>query len=195
MKSHSILSLVSLFVALAGSLFAQEDSQPEGKSITGLIVAADTVSVKVYREPDLDSVGQLGKDGALAMPLIGDVRLQGLTTSEAALLIEAKLRDGYLVRPEVRVVITSRVIKTLSVNGQVRNPGVFTLPPDRELRISEVLAMAGGLTDIANDRKVTLRRKDSKKLQRVNLRRILGGKSEDIVLAAGDVIFVPEGLF
>lgn len=196
MKIPPLPPLLVLLLCLAGTLLAQEKaSSSVQKGITGLIAPSDTISVRVYRESDLDTSGPLGKDGSLSVPLIGDVKVLGLTTSQAALLIEAKLRDGYLVKPEVRVMITGRVSKTVSVNGEVRNPGVFILPHDRQLRISEVLAMAGGPTDIANEKKITVKRQNSKTLKRVNLRAILAGKSADFTLVAGDVINVPEGWF
>jgi polysaccharide export outer membrane protein len=186
-----------MVTALSAFAQQQEKTSNEGneQAITGRITDGDTVSISVFREDVLDTAGQLGEDGGVSMPLVGEIPLKGLTTSEAERLIEAKLRDGYLVRPQVTVRITNRVLKTVSVNGEVRNPGVFTLPVDRKLRFSEVIAMAGGPTEVANEKKVTVKREGRKSIVTINLRNILSGKSNDFVLQSGDVINVPEGWF
>ncbi len=153
------------------------------------------MSIQVFREPELNTAGQLGSDGSLTMPLIGTIRLQGLTTTQAEGVIEQKLRDGYLVRPQVSVRITQRVIRTVTVSGEVRQPGVFTLPYDRKLSLVQVVNMAGGPSDIANIKKVSLRSGSTGKVSLVNMKSILRGKAKDIILKKGDVIHIPEGFF
>jgi polysaccharide export outer membrane protein len=198
MKNSSLVSFLA-FLLLATTVFSQQQQQAAaekaGQTLTGRIAAADTVRISVFREDILDTAGQLGEAGKISMPLIGEIKMQGLTTSAAEQLIEGKLRGDYLVNPQVSVRITNRVIKTVSVNGEVRNPGVFTLPVDRKLRFSEVIAMAGGVTDIANEKKVTLKRIGRKAIVTINFRTILNGKSNDFILQSGDVINVPEGWF
>lgn len=187
MKSF-LLTLLALWLPLSSSL-AQE------KSITGRIASSDTVAVTVFREADLNSTGQLGREGTLSIPLIGEVRMVGLTTTQAEKAIEAKFRDGYLVRPQVTVRITDRVVRTVSVQGEVRQAGVFTLPHDRLLTLSEAIAMAGGASDIADIKKVSLKRSLTGKVEIVNLKDILNGRVKDITLSSGDAINVPEGWF
>ena len=185
-----VLSLILFSFSLVTSL-----AQDNAKSISGTINKLDTVSVTVFRESDLDSSGQLDQSGSLSIPLIGSVRLQGLTTTAAEKLIESKLLDGYLVRPQVTVRITQRVVKTVSVVGEARQAGVFTLPGDRPLSLTEVIAMAGGPTDIADKKKISLKRGSTGKIQIINLKDILNGRAQDVVLGAGDIINIPEGWF
>lgn len=187
--------LLLVCCSFPGAVLQGQAAQEAIGGTLGTIGKKDTVSIRVFREPDLDSAGQLDKDGMISMPLIGSVRLEGLTTIEAERLIERKLRDGYLVRPEVSVRITKRLVKTVTVLGQVRQPGVFTLPPDRKLTLVEVVGMAGGLTDIANGKKVSLKRQGSARAQQVNLREMMLGQRKDIVLETGDVVTVPESWF
>ena len=127
----------------------------ERATASGTIGSRDSVEIRVFREDDLTTRGQLSNAGSVSMPLIGNVRLSGMSTDSAARLIEGKLRDGYLVRPEVTVSITSRVRKTVTVLGKVQSPGVFRLDPNRQLTLAEAVGMAGGLQRIANSRKVT----------------------------------------
>ena len=163
-----------------------------GKS-SGVIGRLDTVEITVFREDELATRGQLSADGSITLPLIGAVRLQGLTTDQAAKAIEQKLRDGYLVRPQVSVSIGARIRRTITVLGQAQNPGVFELPANRQLTLVEAVGMAGGVTRIGNPRKLALKHDGA--VQQVDLKEITTGKAKDIPLHDGDVITIPESLF
>lgn len=169
-------------------------AEDEGPA-SGTIGSRDSVEIRVFREDDLTTRAQVSPAGTVTLPLIGAVKVAGLTTDAAAHRIEAKLRDGYLAEPEVSVVITSRVRKTVTVLGQAQNPGVFRLDPNRQLTLVEAIGMAGGMTRIANPKKVTLKRRGRSNPIRVNVREIAAGKAEDIPLQDGDIITVPESLF
>lgn len=186
----NFLRLFLSLLTLAGApLFAQ------GEPASGVIGSRDSVEIRVFREDDLTTRGQLSAAGTVTMPLIGAVRLAGLTTDQAAKNIEAKLRDGYLVRPEVSVSIVARVRKSVTVIGEVQKPGVFRLDPNRDLTLVEAIGMAGGVTRIGNDRKITLKRRGAGASTRIDLRRITDGRAKDVVLQDGDIITVPESLF
>ena len=156
------------------------------------IRSADTVSVKVFREPDLDTEGQVSASGTLTVPLIGPVKISGLSPKQAEAAIERKLRDGYLVRPQVTVNVVQKVARTVTVLGQVREPGVFTLPSGRRLTVVEAIGLAGGLTEIASAKKVRLKNGRTGKSQVINVRAMMQGKVKDIALSSGDVLHIPE---
>ena len=161
----------------------------------GVIGKSDTVSVKVFREADLDTVGEVSPSGTLTIPLVGPVRIAGLTPLQAEQTIAAELRDGYLVRPQVSVSVVKRVVRTVTVLGQARQPGVFTLPDNRRLTLMEAIGMAGGLTEIANGRKVQVKSGSTGATRLVDVRSIMRGKASDITLRSGDVIHIPESWF
>ncbi len=189
----TIISILT-FLFSVSMAFGQAVSVPvSGKS--GLVGPSDTVSITVHREPELSANGQLAKDGTISIPLIGSVRLVGKTTSVAEFLIESKLRDGYLVRPDVTVLITKSPIRTVTVNGHVTSPGVFNLPDGEQITLRKVISMAGGATDVANLKKVTLRRGVNGKSYVINLKDIMANKTQDIILQKDDFIHVPEGWF
>lgn len=165
----------------------------EGERSSGVIGYMDNVEIRVFREDDLTTRGQLSADGTITMPLIGAVRIQGLTTDQAASAIKRKLADGWLVKPEVSVSIEARIRKTVTVLGQAQRPGVFELPANRKLTVVEAIGMAGGMTRIANAKKVTLKR--GGQVQVLNLKEITSGKGADIPLQDGDMITIPESLF
>lgn len=180
--------LILLIFLLAPVLQAQVK---EGTS--GVIGRMDSVEVRVFREEELTTRGQLSSDGTISIPLIGAVRIEGLTTDQAAAAISRRLKDGYLVRPEVSVSIEARIRRTVTILGQAQRPGVFEIPAHRRLTLVEVVGMAGGTTRIANEKKVTLKR--GGQVFSVNLKDITHGKGEDIALRDGDTITIPESLF
>ena len=158
-----------------------------------MIGRMDNVEIRVFREDELTTRGQLSADGSIMMPLIGSVSIAGLTTDQAAAAIKAKLADGYLVKPEVSVSIEARIRRTVTVLGQAQRPGVFELPAHRRLTLVEVIGMAGGVTRIGNQKKIRLKSGGSVKI--VNLADITSGKGSDIALQDGDVVTIPESLF
>ncbi len=166
----------------------------QGERSSGVIGRMDNVEIRVFREDDLTTQGQLSGDGTISMPLIGSVKIVGLTTDQAAAAITRKLADGYLVKPEVTVAIQARIRKTVTVLGQAQRPGVFELPVHRQLSLVEAVGMAGGVTRIANGKKITLKRSDGT-VQTINLSDITNGKGADIPLRDGDVLTIPESLF
>jgi polysaccharide export outer membrane protein len=186
--------LLLLFVLLGVVAAVTNGQTAEGTRGSGVIGQRDTVEIRVFREDDLNTVGQLSTTGTITMPLVGAVKLAGLTTESAAKVIEAKLRDGYLVKPEVTVTIEGRIRRTVTVLGQAQNPGVFEIPANRRLTLVEAIGMAGGATRIANTKKITLKRSGGR-VYNVNLKDITSGKAADIPLADGDVLNIPESLF
>ena len=184
--------LIALLVFMAALVPGRADAQ--GQPSSGVIGRMDNVEIRVFREDDLTTRGQLSNDGTITMPLIGSVRIEGLTTDQAAAAIIRKLANGYLVKPEVSVSIEARIRKTVTVLGQAQRPGVFELPAHRKLGLVEAIGMAGGVTRIANSKKITLKHSNGQ-VQTVNLSEITQGQGMDIQLRDGDVISIPESLF
>lgn len=191
--NRAIRKFILMLAALAAALAPLPSRCAEGDRSSGVIGHMDNVEIRVFREDDLTTRGQLSPDGTINMPLIGAVRLEGLTTDQAAAAIKRKLADGYLVKPEVSVSIEARIRKTVTVLGQAQRPGVFELPAHRRLTLVEAIGMAGGMTRIANAKKVTLKRGGEVRV--LNLKDIAAGNGSDLSLQDGDVITIPESLF
>ncbi|WP_193212023.1 polysaccharide biosynthesis/export family protein [Luteolibacter marinus] len=190
-----LLLIVCALLGLVATFLPAQTT--ETRRASGIIGSHDTVEIRVFREDDLTTTGQLSPNGTITMPLIGAVRLAGLSTDGAARVITQKLKDGYLVNPEVSVSIEGRVRRTVTVLGQVQSPGVFELPADRKLTVVEAIGMAGGATRIANTKKITLKRtvRGQAQVYQLNLKDITRGKASDTTLREGDVISIPESLF
>ena len=189
MTFKSIIACLALVSSGLSGLMAAE-----GERSSGVIGRMDNVEIRVFREDELTTRGQLSGDGTISLPLVGAVRIEGLTTDQAAAAITRKLADGYLVKPEVSVSIEARIRRTITVLGQAQRPGVFELPAHRQLTLVEAIGMAGGVTRIANGKKISLKRAGGT-VQVVNLSEIATGRGTDIPLRNGDVITIPESLF
>jgi polysaccharide export outer membrane protein len=101
----------------------------------------------------------------------------------------------FLVNPIVIVQVREYHSRTVILLGQVAKPGSFPLTPG--LTLMQAISLAGGLSPLADDDKVTLTRKigNSTKTVRVSVDAIMDGAAQDIILQAGDRVFVYERLF
>lgn len=125
------------------------------------------------------------------------------TTVSIAIDLEDLLLNGNqklnipLMPGDVINVPVDRLINVY-VFGQVRNPGAIQVKMSKKITLLQAIAAAGGLTEGASKRGVTIKRilKDGREQKiKVNLNDIIKGKKPDIVLQEGDVIYVPESIF
>src|SRR3954462_6781660 len=99
-----------LWMALAASALAQTSQEKLG--------AGDTVHVTVFQQPDLTTDARVTEQGTIVMPLLGQVKVDGLTTSEAAGKIGESLKQGnYLKNPQVAMALTTVRSRQVSVLG------------------------------------------------------------------------------
>ena len=89
--------------------------------------------------------------------------------------------------------------RQVSVLGEVKNPGKYELPGEKELTLMQAIAMAGGFTKHADITKTKVMRMENGKKNTiiVNAKNITekGEKDKDVVLNAEDIVFVPESFF
>ena len=168
-----LLLWLVLFALLAGAVSAQTPSPSEALGSVSAaaadpkagshhrISADDLLEIRVFQEDDLSTRARVSQDGSILMPLIGKIPVKGKTVSTAASTITAKLRDGYLVNPQVTVNVISLAKRYFTVLGQVASPGQFELTSDRPTDLLAAVGRAGGFTRIANKKKVILKRRTS----------------------------------
>jgi polysaccharide export outer membrane protein len=131
----SILSAVFLLIMAAPAL-AQTEKLGVG----------DAVRVTVFQQPDLTTEARINEKGLIAMPLVGEVKVAGLSQHEAAVAISDSLKKGqYLKNPQVAVAVTTVRSKQVSVLGLVARPGRYPLD-DTSTNLSDVIAAAGGIS-------------------------------------------------
>jgi polysaccharide export outer membrane protein len=186
-KSSLVVCLVSvMLLASAATFFAEE-------KISYTIGPGDVLEISVWQHPELNRTVTVRPDGKISFSLIGDVDTTGLTPAELNQVITRKLSE-YVQNPEVTVIVTNIRSGQIIVLGQVAKPGVY--PVGESTTVVEAIAIAGGYTDMADLRSVTITRKSgakTSKVIKVNLKKVIaeGDKSKDVILERGDVVYMP----
>ena len=110
----------------------------------------DQITLEVYGQPDMTSTLYVGNDGTISVPLAGPVQVSGLTPVTAAKRVEEALVAGqFLVAPHVTIAVLVGKSQRVSVLGEVRTPGRYTIEPNTS--IFDLLAQAGGTTQDSSD--------------------------------------------
>ena len=120
----------------------------------------DLLHVKVLEAAELEQSARVTDAGTVTLILGGSVQVAGLTPPEAAVAIEHVLvAKHFVLTPHVSVMTEQTATRNVTILGQVRSPGSYSIGTSRP--VLDVLALAGGLTELA-DRKVTIQRHDAK---------------------------------
>jgi polysaccharide export outer membrane protein len=155
--------------------------------------AGDTVRITVFQYPDLTTETRVSARGTIAFPLIGDVNISGLTPSAAAARIAEELRRGqYMVNPQVTVVMNQLRSRQVSVLGQVNRPGRYALE-DANPKLTDILALAGGMSPTGADRVTVVLMRDGRKHKlEIDVPAMVrsGDMSQNLEIKNGDTIFV-----
>ncbi|WP_321325748.1 polysaccharide biosynthesis/export family protein [Thiomicrorhabdus sp.] len=147
--------------------------------------SGDVISITVFAEPDLSFESlKLNDAGSFSYPFLGEVNAQGLTALQLQNKIAAKLEGDYLVNPKVSVSILE--YRQFYISGEVKQPGGYPYQPG--LTVRRATALAGGLTERASERRITIIREadKNKKPKYVSM--------EDRVMP-GDTITIGQGFF
>ncbi len=167
-------------------------------SQTYVLQPGDLVDIQVYMEDNMNRVLRLSGNGTITFPLVGNIKLSGLTLEQAEARLAGRLRS-YIKNPQVSMLVKEYGNKTVYVLGQVAKPSAIQIPPERPLTVLEAITSVGGFTDIANTSKVRVLRVENGKQKTidVDVSQITkqGNKSMDIPLQPGDVVFVPQSMF
>ncbi len=158
--------------------------------------AGDSIRVQVFQSPDLTVEARISESGTISYPLIGTVELGGLSVSAAEKKIADALRTGgFLVRPQVNIVLTQIRGSQVSVLGQVNRPGRFPLDT-ANMRVTDLLAMAGGTTAVAEDQVIVTGVREGRPFRRVvdipALFLQAAASDGNLPVVGGDTIFVPR---
>lgn len=113
------------------------------------IGADDVLKISVFEAPEMDREVRVSASGTISLPLLGDLRAEGLTPIELEGVIDALLRHTYMKDPHVSVFVSEMQSHSVAVFGAVKKPGVFQIRGARTL--VEMLSMAEGLSDDAGD--------------------------------------------
>jgi len=179
-----IMGAVLIGLAAGGPVSAQPAVQPNY-----ILGPGDTIDITVYGEPDLTRTVTIKPDGAISLPLLGEVKAAGKTTTQLANDL-ARLYAKYLKSPSISVTVREFRVDRIYILGQVSRPGEYALRPG--IGIMELLASAGGPTNRADLAKIVVIRGRTEAQQLNLLEALASNRNPDVQLQAGDVLFIPE---
>lgn len=154
---------------------------------SNVISSNDTLDVNIFKVDDLSAKALIVESsGNISMPLIGTVKVGGLTIAQAENTITQRLKK-YMQDPKVSVVRTNKAVENrVTVEGEVKSPGVF--PIKGNLSFLQAIAMARGLSEVAESKNVLFYRDGQR--HSVNLDLVRTGKITDPILRGDDRIVV-----
>ncbi|MFN9773102.1 MAG: polysaccharide export protein EpsE [Burkholderiales bacterium] len=193
-----VLALLATGLALLAGLAsaparAQQPASAEAARDDSLLGPGDAIRIQVFQNPDLTVEARVSEAGVISFPLLGALRIGGLSPTNVEKLIAQRLRDGkYLQNPQVTVNVTTFRSQQVSVLGNVTRPGRYPLETTG-MRLSEVLSLAGGVAATGADDVVLVTTRNGKPLRlEIDLVDMFasGDLTKDPQMQAGDVVYV-----
>ena len=184
----TLIFYVATAIATQGLLHAREPAP--GREVLG---PGDSVRITVFQNPDLSSETRISDRGSIVFPLVGEVKLSGLTVAEAGSRIADQLKRGnFIVNPQVTVAVIQVRSRLVYVLGEVIRPGTYPLE-DSATRLTDILTLAGGVSPTGgNTVTVVLTRNGKSEKREIDVPAMFrsGNLSENIVVENGDTLYV-----
>jgi len=154
------------------------------------IGSQDLIEVQVFGLQDLKREARVNGKGMIGLPLIGSVRVGGLTTAEAEAMIGGLYRKEHLQNPEVSVFVKEFTRQRFTVEGGIAKPGMYPLKGPTTLM--QGLALAGGQGSLGDLRDVTLFRTEDgeRRATKLDVEKIRAAEAPDPMLQPDDLIVV-----
>ena len=153
----------------------------------------DVLGINVWHEPEISQSVPVRPDGKISLPLVGDLKVSGLTPRLLQNLL-AKELEAYVRKPQVTVIVREVNSHKFYIIGEVGRPGEYSLATS--VMVLDALATAGGFRDFAKVQKIYLLRlmpDGSRKRLPFDYKAAVNGKTSyhDIELQNGDTLVVP----
>lgn len=185
MKNIKLIGILLVFIfSIRTNLLAQKESL--------LIGHGDVLHIQVYDTPEMEQRARVTDSGYIPLSFLGNVKVVGMTPGDAANEIERRLiAAGIMVHPQVTIRVDEYATQNASVMGQVVKPGPYEIDTCR--KVIDVLALAGGLTDIA-DRHITIERygDPNQKIEYYYSNVAGTALQDDPMVYPGDTVIVPK---
>lgn len=150
----------------------------------------DVLDIAVFKVPDLSKTVQVGEDGTITYPLIGQVHAAGRTAHDLEVDLKQKLGEKYLRSPQINVLVKEYNSQRVTISGAVKTTGVYAIKGRTTLL--QVIAMAGDIdASTASGDIVVFRNVDGQRTAaRFDAELIKNGKADDPEMLPGDVVVV-----
>lgn len=158
----AVLALVLVACASRPAQMGVDLPPPDTTSSSGAYEGAtdyrvgsqDLLQISVFGVDDLTHQARVNSNGMINVPLIGGVMAGGRTVPELERELATRYADGYLQNPQVSVFVTEYTSQRVTVEGSVKNPGIY--PLTGRTTLLQTVAMAGGLDELADLQGVVL---------------------------------------
>ncbi len=185
---RTVAALCLLLVSMQRTASAQER----------VLAVGDTVGVSVYDELDLEVKAPIDNTGKITLKLAGEIKIAGLTPTNAARAIENAYKAGYLVNPSVTVTTLGMARRKFSIGGAVTKPGTFQFGATDNVSLLQAIALAGGYTNRADPADITVTRtgKDGRTSAiKLDAKKMAKDGAAPFQVQDGDTIHVDESVF
>ncbi|MFA5146750.1 MAG: polysaccharide biosynthesis/export family protein [Candidatus Omnitrophota bacterium] len=215
-KGTTLICAASLCIfALADASYAEEakvepgnvpgsaavtakDVKPQDRAAkdTYVLSFGDEIDIKVSGEDDLSNMYRVNNNGEIRFPILGKIKVEGMTISQMEEHISKLLeRDYFKIKVTVDAQIKKFHKRRVTISGEVKSPGPFDFGDDKNMTLAELLTLAGGPTEKACLNRTTIIRSEpdgkTRKLE-VNAGDVMAAKAKDIILSPGDRVNVPS---
>lgn len=184
---------VGLVLCLMLTAFDQSALAQQGSGY--ILGPGDVVKITVFQNPDMTTEARVSEEGKITFPLIGQVEIGGVTPAAAEARIAGRLNaGGFVLNPQVNMVVSQFRSRMVSVLGQVTRPGRYPIE-ERSATVADMLATAGGVLPTGGDEVVVVRKKgDSEERLVVDLEAGIlgGGLGSKVELENDDTLYVPR---
>jgi polysaccharide export outer membrane protein len=170
-----------------------QQAPPPATQVEYRIGPGDILKISVFKNPDLTLEARVSEVGSISFPLIGSVQVSDLTLPAAEKKIGELLKEGgFVVNPQVNILLETAFGNQVSVLGEVNKPGRYPLDAAGG-HLSGMLATAGGITPTGSDTVIVSGGRSGKPFRReidVVKAAMEGNTGDDILLSGGDTVFV-----
>ena len=213
-KAFAIVLLTGSALLNAGAQNTLQRSEPASRGIVlspdeeYRIGPSDVVEVYILRVPELSREYRITADGTIEIPFLGKIKAQKKTSQELATAIAIGLREGYLVDPQVSVIV-KQVSRQFFIQGAVRSPGVYNI--EGRPSLLELITIAGGLNPSYGATAFIIRGtrpregeveavpvsdasevRPDYELRKANINALLRGDfAENVTIEPGDIVHIP----
>ena len=192
MEMTRMLATLVLVLTLCSHTISARAGDPEAADDEYRIGPEDVLDVTLWNHPDVARVVPVRPDGRISLPLVNDVVVSGLTSQQLRDILIEKFTP-FVPNPEVSIIVREIHSFKVSVLGNVRTPGRFELKS--RATVLDALALAQGLTEFAERRRIVVLRHDGTQVRRIRFDYDDSvsetGASTVMLLRPGDTIFVP----
>ena len=181
----TITLLLAFFIfCFPFSSVAEEAPEPQEFLETMYTLGSgDRLKITVFGEDDLSGEFQVDGSGYISFPLIGEIRVSGLSMRDLEREVVERLQDGYLIDPRVSLEVMN--YRPFYILGEVNSPGQYEYVSG--INLHNAVAMAGGYTHRA--------RRNRAEITRTNPETIIENADHSTVILPGDIINIRERFF